>query len=127
MTEPSRRIVICGRSIFAMVVEMSLIKLPGVDVTRLDPQLPGALERITALTPDVVLTERDSGQSELALALLGMGIPLIELDGEAKQATALTGQQLPATGVDDLAQIIEHLVPYRRSKQWIPPRNGKEQ
>ena len=110
MAEPSWLIVICGRSIFAMVVEMSLVELPGLNVTRLDPHLPGALERITALKPDVVLIERGSGQGDLALTLLSLGIPLIELDGERKRAMALTGQQLPAAGSDDLARTIEQVV-----------------
>jgi ABC-type Fe3+-hydroxamate transport system substrate-binding protein len=116
MDDKLRRVIICGRSIFAMVVETSLAQVPRVDVTRLDPGLPGVAERIAALSPDLVLIERGSGQGDLALALLGMGIPLLELDGEAKRATALIGQQLPAAGVDDLAQVIEHLVPARATR-----------
>lgn len=111
MVDPSRRIIICGRSIFAMVIESSLSKLPGMNVTRLDPHLPGAAERIADLAPDVVMIEQDSGQGELALALLNAGIPLIELDAETKQATALTGRRLPATGIKDLAQMIEQVIP----------------
>ena len=109
MDEQIRRIVICGWSVFAMVVESSLIKLPRVEITRLDPRLPGAVDRIAALAPDVVMIERGSGQGDLALALLGQGVPLIELDIEQKRATALTGQQLPAVGISDLAQMIDQV------------------
>ncbi len=110
MAEPSWRIIICGRSIFAMVVETSLAELPDLHVTRLDPHLPEALERITDLTPDVVLIERGSGQGDLALTLLSLGIPLIELDGKEKRALALTGYQVPTAGIDDLTRMIEQVV-----------------
>jgi hypothetical protein len=107
--------VICGQSIFAMVVETTLTKLSGIDVARLDPRLPEVVDRIVGLAPDVVMIERGSGHGDLALALLGKGIPLIELDGERKQATALTGRRLPAVGIEDLARMIEHLVPHRQA------------
>jgi hypothetical protein len=120
MDEGKRRIVICGWSVFAMVVEASLAKLPGIEATRLDPRLPGTVDRIATLVPDVVMIERDSGQGDLALALLGQGVPLIELDIEQKRATALSGRQLPAVGIGDLEQMIEHVIP-----SVINPRGGK--
>jgi hypothetical protein len=94
-----------------MAVEMSLTRLPGTQVTRLDPHLPGAVDRVAALAPHVVMIERGSGQGDLALALLGMGIALIELDVTRKRATALTGRQLPAAGLDDLARLLEQVIP----------------
>ena len=118
MTEQSWRIVICGVSLFAMAIETSLTRLLD-SVTRLDPHVPEAAERIVRLNPDVVLIERNEGQGDLALALLGMGIPLIELDVERKQAVALTGRLLPAIGVADLTQMIAQLVlhSHRTSKK----------
>jgi hypothetical protein len=108
-----------------MAVERSLAQVPGIEVVRLDAHLPGAVERVARLEPSVVMIERGSGRSDLALAILGLGIPLIELDVHQKRATALAGHELPVGDVGDLVLLIEHLVSHQQAVQSAPIRKGE--
>ncbi len=104
------RIALCGRSIFLHTIEAALAQNPAVEVLRLHPNLPSIVERITAWQPDIVLVERSNNHGELALALLGQGLPLLEMEVAAKRGTFLTGQNVPLANLDDLTQLIEKQV-----------------
>ncbi len=80
---------------------------PTVEVLRLLPHLPSTVERITAWQPDIVLIERSAKHSELALALLSRGLPLVEMEVAADRGTFLVGQDVPLANLDDLIQLIE--------------------
>ena len=68
MGEQTRRIVICGWSALALVVEKSLAKLPQIEVVRLDPRLPRAEDRVAALADtEAVLRAPLAGLEELDL------------------------------------------------------------
>jgi hypothetical protein len=108
------RIVLCGQSIFLHTIEAALTENPAIEVLRLHPNLPSIVERIVAWQPDIVLVERKPKHSELVLALLGLGLPLVELDIGKKQAVALTGRQVAVVGVSDLLQVIEQVAPSER-------------
>ncbi len=97
------RVVICGQSIFVLAVESSLTTLPNVEVIRLHAHLPALLERIFTLQPNVVVLEQKQSRSNLALALLGLGLPVITLDSEQMQGTLITGRSFP---VSDLTKLI---------------------
>jgi hypothetical protein len=109
MLNPIRCVVICGTSVFAMAIEASLTERPDLAVVRLNPHLPDAAARITFLAPAAVIIERDGGSGDLALALLGRGFPLIELNLAQDTVTVLTGRQTPISQMSELAQVIEHI------------------
>lgn len=97
------RIVICGQSVFVMAIEAGLAALPEVEVTRLHTYLPALLERITTLQPDMVIIEHDQNCSDLALALLSRGLPLVVLDSQQTQGLFITGCAFP---VSDLTELV---------------------
>lgn len=108
--DPIRRIVICSTSILAVAIEASLGSLSGLDIVRLDPHLPGAVDRITALGPDVVLLERDLGPEGLVLKLLDCGLPVLELDAATGVLTVLDSRLVPVRRIDDLVQVIDEVL-----------------
>ncbi|MEE8390034.1 MAG: hypothetical protein V3S14_04460 [Anaerolineae bacterium] len=101
------RIALCGQSIFLHTIEAALAQDPAVEVLRLLSHLPSTVERITAWQPDIVLIERSAKHSELALALLDQGLPLVEMEVAANRGTFLIGQDVPLANLDDLTQLIE--------------------
>lgn len=97
------RVVICGQSVFVLAIESSLATLPGVEVIRLHAHLPALLERILTLHPNVVVLEQKQSRSNLTLALLDLGLPVITLDIEQMQGTLITSRSFP---VSDLTKLI---------------------
>jgi hypothetical protein len=112
--DPIRRIVICGTSILAMAIEVNLGSLSELDIVRLDPHLPGAVDRITAMKPDVVLLERDLRPEGLVLTLLGCGCLLLELDAATGVLSVLDRHLVPVRRIDDLVQVIGEALPATR-------------
>ncbi len=102
-----QRVVVCGTSVFIMSIEAGLTALPEMEVIRIDPRLPAAVERITALEPDIVLAQQDGACADLTLALVNRGLPLLELDARQNHATLLSGARVMVAGADDLVQVIE--------------------
>lgn len=105
------RVALCGQSVFLIAIEAGLAALPGVEVTRFNPHLPAAAERIMALKPDLVMMEQDKGDSDLALVLLNGGLPLVELDTQHQQAILLTGNVFSISDTADLIRLIEQIKP----------------
>jgi len=104
---PIRRVVICGTSVFLMAIEAGLAKLPGMEVVRLNPHLPGAEARIMALSPDVVIVERSDNHAGQTQMLLSHGLPLVELDASRNVITVLSGRQVQVSKMEDLVRVIE--------------------
>ncbi len=102
-----QRVVICGTSVFILAIEARLTAIPGMEVIRVDPRLPAAVERITALEPDIVLAQQDGTCTDLTLALVNQGLPLIKLDIGQNEATLLSSVRVPIVETDDLVQMIE--------------------
>jgi ABC-type Fe3+-hydroxamate transport system substrate-binding protein len=105
------RIALCGQSVFLTAIEAGLVTLPGVEVTRFNPHLPEAAERIMALKPDLVMMEQDKADSALALVLLNGGLPLVELDTQHHQARLFTGNTFSISDTTDLIRLIEQIKP----------------
>jgi hypothetical protein len=101
--------VVCGQSIFSHALEVALVEDASVDVARLHPCLPLVVERIAALCPVVVLLERHDGHAELALALLNLGIPVVETDVDTGQGILLTAYPVSLTSRPDLKRLLERL------------------
>jgi ABC-type Fe3+-hydroxamate transport system substrate-binding protein len=107
--ERMQHVVICGQSIFLLAIEAGLAALPEVEVVRVDSHLPGVVDRIAALEPDVVVVERAGGEAELALELLGRGLPVMEIDAAEGTLTILHGHRVPARGAEDLAHAVSSI------------------
>ena len=104
-----QRVVIWGTSVFLMSIEAGLAKLPGMEVVRLNPHLPGAEARIMALSPDVVIVERGNDHAGRAQMLLSHGLSLVELDASRDAVTVLSGRQVQVSETEDLARLIEQI------------------
>ena len=103
---PVQRVVICGTSLYLMSIEVSLDKLPEMQVVRLDTRLPNSEELIVALEPDVVIVERDGDHARRVRPLLNRGLPLVELDASRNELVVLSGRQVQVFETDDLARVI---------------------
>ena len=106
---PVQRVVICGTSLYLMSIEVSLDKLPEMQVVRLDTRLPNSEERILALAPDVIIVERDSDDAHRVRPLSSRGLPLVELDMRQNKIMVQSERLLLVCELDDLAQIIQQV------------------
>ncbi len=105
-----QRIIICGTSIFLSAIEAGLATWPGLEVIHFHPHLPGAVERIADLEPDMIVVEQNESHSDLTLALVSRSLPLVELDALTGQGTLLTGRKLPISGAEDMVRLLEQVV-----------------
>ena len=104
-----QHVVICGQSIFMLAIEAGLAALPEMEAVRVNSHLPGVVDRIAALEPDVIVVERDGGEAELVLELLERGLPVMEMDATEGALTILHGRRVPARGAEELVQVIEQV------------------
>jgi DNA-binding NarL/FixJ family response regulator len=104
-----RKVVLYGNSLFLAGVEASLTDRTGLEVSRLEANLPDALERLDALGPDVVILDMAESNAEFALKILKEhpGLPLIGLDlSKNNQVLVLSGQKREAFTAHDLTTVI---------------------
>ena len=105
----SRRIVICGTSIYMLAIESGLSTMAEVDVVRIDPYLPNAVERINELEPHVVIIEQNGKKNELVLDNLCQNIPLIVLDEAGRSIMVLAREHVPKAEISELTYVIEKI------------------
>ncbi len=105
-----QRIIICGTSIFLSAIEAGLTALPELEVIHFHPHLPGVVERIADLEPDMIVVEQNDTHGDLALALLNRSLPLVELDALTGQGTFLTGRKFPISGAEDMTRLLKQVV-----------------
>jgi hypothetical protein len=106
--EDSRRIVICGNSIYMLAIESGIAAISEGDVVRIDPGLPNTIERISVLDPHVVIIEQDRKNNQLALEVLSKSIPLIVLD-ESRRSMILVRELAPKAEIGELTCVIEKI------------------
>jgi hypothetical protein len=105
----SRRIVICGDSIYMLAIESGLSEMAEGQVVRVNPYLPDIVERIRLLAPHVVILERNGKNSELALEIQSQGIPVITLDEARGSIKVLVGEHPQSTEISELSYLIENI------------------
>lgn len=105
----TRRIVICGDSIYILALESVLSKMAEGDVVRINPSLPNILERIRLLAPHVVILERHGKNSKLALEIQSQGIPVVALDEAQGSIEVLAGEHSQSAGISELSNLIEKI------------------
>jgi len=104
-----RKVVLYGNSLFLAGVEASLTDRTGLEVSRLEANLPDVQERLNALGPDVVILDMAESNAEFALTILREhpGLPLIGLDlSKNNQVLVLSGQEREAFTAHDLTAVI---------------------
>jgi len=106
----SRRIVICGASIYMLAIETALSAMTEGHVVRIDPHLPNTVERISSLEPHAVIIELDGKNNELVLENLAHSIPLIVLDEAGCSIRVLAGEHVPTAEISELTDVIEKII-----------------
>ena len=106
----SRRIVVCGASIYMLAIESGLSAMAEGDVVRINPYLPNIVERINVLEPHVVIVELNGKNSELVLENLNQNIPLIVLDEAGRSFMVLAKEHDPKAEISKLAYVIEKFI-----------------
>jgi ABC-type Fe3+-hydroxamate transport system substrate-binding protein len=103
---PTRRVVICGQSLFLMAIEAGLAGVPDIEVTRLDQP---TLSRLTALAPSLIISERDNDEA-LVRTLVNRDLPLVQLDVSQSEVRVFSETSVQVAGIDDLIRLIGQLV-----------------
>lgn len=106
----SRRIVICGASIYMLAIESGLSAMVEGDVVRIDPYLPNTVERISSLEPRAIIIELDGKNNELVLEDLAQSIPLIVLDEARCSIKVLAREHVPIAEISELTDVIEKII-----------------
>lgn len=106
----SRRIVVCGASIYMLAIESGLSAMSEVEVVRINPYLPNTVERIGALEPNVVIIELNGNNNELVLENLSQSTPLIVLDEARRSIKVLTREHFPKAEISELTSVIEKII-----------------
>jgi hypothetical protein len=106
----SRRIVICGGSIYMLAIETGLTEVVEQDVVRVNPNLPNTLEHINLLDPNVVIIERNRKNNPLAHELLQQGFTLIVLDEAQRAITVLGRERSSRSEISELTCVIEKII-----------------
>ncbi len=99
-------IVLLGDSMFIKAIETALAKEPCMNIQRLDLIIPDLLSRIVAFEPDLVMVAEDETPSDLTLALLNYGLPLVQL--HPNRAALLTHQTVSVLCAADIERLIEN-------------------
>ncbi len=92
-----------------LAIESGLSTMAEVDVVRIDPYLPNAVERICVLEPHVVIIELDGKNNKLALENLCQNIPLLVLDEARRSIMVLAREHVPKAGISELTYVIEKI------------------
>lgn len=101
-----------GRSVILGTVGASLQTYPDLEVLSLSAPFPSA-EELSALAPDVVLFDVETGRPEAAFSLLGTcpSLLLIGIDPSTNQALLWSGRYLRELSTQDLVRMIKKEVP----------------
>jgi hypothetical protein len=105
-----RRVVVYGKSLSVASIGASLQNRPGFELLSLDASLPGAIQRLDPVTPDVVIFDLATAHVvEEAVSLLAAhpNLVLVGFDLTSHRALLLSGEQSTVLTTDDLVQIIE--------------------
>ena len=105
----SRRIVICGASIYMLAIESGLSAMAEGDVVRINPYLPNIVERINVLEPQVVIIELNGKNNEPVLKNLCHSMPLIVLDEAQRSIMVLAREHDPKAEISELTCMIEEI------------------
>jgi hypothetical protein len=111
MMDTRRTVILYGASLFMAGMEACLRGQPGLDIVRIDAEVPADRRRLAALQPDALIF--DWGDASLGglpgVTQLLRDIPdvlVIGLDLTSQAVTLLSGHQRVVTRVEDVADAI---------------------
>jgi hypothetical protein len=107
----SRRIAICGASLFMQSIQAALSHIPDLSIVVLDNGCSDLAERLSAILPDLVILEKDYVDRATTWAVVYQGIPLLELTPLIMVGRIFRSEQLPITTTGDLLSIITDQIP----------------
>ena len=92
-----------------LAIESGLSAMAEVDVVRINPNLPNAVERICLLEPHVVIIELNGKNNKLALEDQCQSIPLIVLDEARRSIKVLAREHVTKAEISELTYVIEEI------------------
>jgi ABC-type Fe3+-hydroxamate transport system substrate-binding protein len=105
----SRRIVICGASIYILAIESGLAAKAEGDVVRINLNHPDTIERVLDYKPSLVILERNGKNDQNTLENLSQDIPLIVLDEARRSVTVLAKDHVAEVEIGELTHMIKKI------------------
>ena len=104
-----RVLALCGESVLIEGIEASLKGREGVEIVMLDTSLPGAVQVLDKLSPDIIVFDLTPNQLNCVFSYLRThsDVLLIGLDIDSDTALFLSGEWRMLATVADLMQVIE--------------------
>jgi len=105
----SRRVLLCGKSLFISGLQASLEGVPGLELQLVEPQPDRICDRISEWQPHITIVEGGliHGSFFLSLLLDFPWMKLIALDIEDNRMLVFSGQSAHAPTTFDLLKAIE--------------------
>ncbi len=104
----TRKVVLYGNSLILSAIEACLSGRSGLELLRIDAGLPGAAERLDALSPDLVLFDVHGVSPHFGFAFLQRhpGISLVGFDMTNARMTTVSTREFAVLTTDDLIKYI---------------------
>ncbi len=105
----TKKVLLCGSSLFITGLQASLDAVAGLDLRRVQAQPDLLQKRLCEEAPDVLILELGTLPGDFSLTLLKEfpHLTLLGLDPESDRLLVLSGQSRRALTADDLLQVIE--------------------
>jgi hypothetical protein len=112
-----RTVVLYGKSLVLSSIGATLRDRPDLQVLVLDPNAPGAAERLRKLATDVVVFDQATTHPQLAIPLCEANpdLLLIAVDFRTSQALVLSSRSSPVLTTDDLVRVIDAHGPCKKA------------
>ncbi|MFZ0546465.1 MAG: hypothetical protein WAM60_13555 [Candidatus Promineifilaceae bacterium] len=102
----SRRIIICGTSLFMQSIQAAFSDIPDLSIIVFDNDQSDLVERLKVALPDLVILEQDFVETATSWAILRHGFRVIELTPQTTVGRVFHSEQRPITTTGDLISII---------------------
>ena len=104
----TKKVLLCGKSLFIASLQTSLEAVTDLRLTRLDARTDSLWNRLREEAPDVLILELGTLPGDLGLTLLKEfpHLMLIGLDSESERLLVLSVQEQTPLAVADLVRVI---------------------
>lgn len=104
-------VVVCSRSLYLQAVAANLDTQPHIQTALVNPHHPEVLERVMALSPDVIMVDHNEPVVvDLTIAFLTQGYPLLDMDTQHNTVSIISRRRVEAATIADLAQLVGDVV-----------------
>ena len=113
-----RVLALCGESVLIEGIEASLRDREGVEIVLIDTSLPGAVQDLDKLNPDIIVFDLTPIQLNCVISFLRThtDVILIGLDLHSDLALFLSGEWRMLPAVADLMQVIEARIQVKKGR-----------